>query len=442
MIYPEIPKSKRKSSYIVGGIFAIFAGTILLLLFLPKFTDKVLGFILWDWSTILPQITPDFFLSVGSYMQIGIPVVLFLCVVASFFMGISKSSMFLKISMACSTFAYLLSYSLSPANLSNTIVGALKYVAYVLLGISLVFVVLGIIFRFRKDEVYVPYHANSFHIFCSIALLIISALDIFSDLLKFDGISANSRYYYCAVIAIFLITAGIWMLCSSKRSPNEFGTGYERDSKIKAEQKQDKINQTQGANELNAQNVNAQTTPLNMNAGLNQMPQQGAQIPPQTQNELKPQNAGGPQQTEPQVNATQTVLSDGRGVQTPQQMSPQNPNLQVVGNGSVPPRPAMPPRLGPDGKPMPPFPPRPANMPPRLGPDGKPLPPFPPRPANMPPKLGPDGKPLPPFPPRPANMPPRPANMPPQNPNVAQPEQQNTTQNTPENNQNNIDKGE
>ena len=436
MIYPEIPKSKRKSSYIVGGIFAIFVGIILLLLFLPKFTDKILGIVLFDWSTILPSITPDFFLNVGNYVQIALPIVLFLCVVASFFMGLSKSSMFLKISIACSTLAYLLKYSLTPANLTNSIVNALNYFEYVLFALAFVFIILGIIFRFKGNEVYVPYHANSFHIFSSIALFVILSLDVFSKILKIDSITSNSRYYYCAVIALFLIIAGIWMLCSSKRDPSEFGTGYEREHKKQPKDAQEQ--QAQADNQLNAQNVNEQNA-QNSNEQNAEAPEQNAQE----------------QQTQ---QTTQQVFADGRPTPQPEPQPQANPNLQVVGENTPPQaqpaqaaQPAQPaqPQAQPtqpqppiQGQPQPPIPkpmssgltpPRPANLPPRLGPDGKPLPPFPPRPANMPQRIGPDGRPLPPFPPRPMNIPLQKMNaQAPKAPNPAQPQGQPPVQPQPQ----------
>ena len=441
MIYPEIPKSKRKSTYIVGGIFALFVGLIIFVLFLPGFLDKNFGFKPWDWATIIPNMTTDsgFFGGVSTYMQILLPIIFLLCAIASFFMGLSKSSGLFKGSILCMSLALVLCCSLKPAQLSSNITNLLVYVEYALVGIAFILAIVATILRFVGDEPYAPFHANSFHFFASFGLIIVGGIFIFANILNIESILNNPHYYFGAVFGLFLLIASVWMFITSPRDQSEFGLGYEREGKKKKE----KGNITgQPGQQTFVPNQNVQQPQMFMPNGqpmqnpqmanFNQNPQQqfyGQQfaqnpqygqaqnITPQTMqnpqmqqnpNMARPQQMGMQQnnppiygqnpQPEPQQNPQVQPQPQPQPQPRPMPQQPQQPNQNIQQPRPVPqqpiqPRPTMPQQARPQQNPQVQ---RPAQMPPRVGPDGRPIPP-------MPPRIGPDGRPLPPMPPRPMN---------------------------------------
>ena len=398
-----MPKSKKKMSYIVGGIFALLVGAIIFLLFLPSFLDKNFGFKPWDWTTIIPDLNSDFFGAIGFYMKLALPIVLFLCAVSSLFMGLSKSGGMFKGSIMASTLALVLKHSLEPANLTSSMKGVIDYVCIGLLIAAIVLAILASVFRFLGEEPYAPFRANSFHFFASYALILITFFDVFAGIFGINSILSNVNYYLGAMLGLFLIVASIWMFCTSNRDPSEFGVGYERDAKIKADQKGQpaQAGQEQPA-QAAPQPGQEQTQP--------QMAPPGAPVPPvQPEAPVSPQ-APQPAQPIEQAGQTEQQTVTSQEVQQPQQgqVPPQAPQgAQAAPTQTNPQQPPMQPRIGPDGRPLPPIPrppmPRPP-MPPRIGPDGRPLPPMPPR-APMPQRIGPDGKPLPQVPPIPPRMP-------------------------------------
>ena len=395
MIHPEIPKSKKKTSYITGGVFALLVGIILFLLFLPSFLDKNFGFKPWDWTTIIPNMNDTFFSNVGYWMTLLIPVILFLCAVSSFFMGLSKSSGFFKGSITATSLALVLKHSLMPANLTDGFKDVLGYIALGLIIAALVLAVLGTVFRFLGDEPYVPFKANTFHFFASYALILISAIDVLAGMLNITSIMNNPNYYFGAIFGLYLVICGVWMFCTSTRDPSEFGTGYERENILQEQNK----NNPQAQNQQQSPQVqqNGQIGPdgkpiiiANQNA---QNQQTNPQMPPKPISpDEKLAETQGENETQPQHQMAQPQNIQQNG-QMPQR--PMGPNGQPLPQG-MPPRP-----IGPDGKPLP-IPPRPIGpngqplpqrMPPRpIGPDGRPLP-IPPRP------MGPNGQPLPQRPP-------------------------------------------
>ena len=378
MLYPEMPKSKKKTSYIVGGIFALLVGLIIFLLFLPSFMDKNFGFKPWDWTTIIPNLNADFFGAVGFYLKLALPIILFLCALSSLFMGLSKSGGMFKGSIMASTLALIFKDSLEPANLTSGAENILAYVEYALIGIALILAILGIVLRFIGDEPYAPHRANSFHFFASFALIVIIAIDVFASVFNISSILSNENYYIGTVFGLFLIISAVWMFCTSTRDQSEFGLGYERDAKIKAEQKTQETAQAQQP---------PQQTPVAPVMGPNGQ-QQGPNIPPQAQTQ------------------------NGQQMPPRPPITPNAPNGQQQGSQTMPPRPPV---MGPNGQPIHPRPPMPA-----LGPDGKPLP-MPPRPP-----ITPNGQPMPQNPQASQTMPPRPPIAPNGAPNVnTQPQQTN-----------------
>ncbi len=373
MLYPEMPKSKRKSSYIVGGIFALLVGLIIFLLFLPSFLDKNFGFKPWDWNTIIPNMNNTFFGQVGFYLGIVLPVTLFLCAVASLFMGLSKSSGLFKGSVMASTLALILKHSLAPANFTSQVTNFFAYIEYALVIIALILAILATVFRFIGEEPYAPFRANSFHFYASYGLIVVTAFDVFAGLFGLDAIVANVSYYIGAVFGLFLIIAGIWMFCTSTRDPSEYGIGYERDAKINADKK---VNQTKENAQTQSpqQNTTQQQETTQQQNTTPQQPRIGPDgkplppIPPRP-----PMPNGQPQPNMQQPNA-QPFNAQQQNAQANMEKAPQTSGQAPQGTNrpaSVPPKPFV----GPNGTTLPPRPP----MPPRIGPDGKPLPPMPPR---------------------------------------------------------------
>ncbi len=235
MIYPEIPKSKFRPTYIAGGIFAFLFGIIALGLFIPGLLKYCLNMNApWDWNSI--GITGDM-LQFVSYQFINtlLPVVLILATSASFFIGRAKSSVFMKSAIMCFLVALLVRYI--PLDSLNS---SIKQIIELIIGIvGVVFVVLGFIFLFKGEGKTQPYRANSFHIFTAIYFMVVVIFDAIYRYFGFGSAFEANYYYYfpTCFYGLYGVIAGVWMLVLMKRDPLEFGGDPSRFAKEKGDKK-------------------------------------------------------------------------------------------------------------------------------------------------------------------------------------------------------------
>lgn len=235
MIYPEIPKTKFRSTYIAGGIFAFLIGIIAVGLFLPGLLKNCLGMNApWDWNSV--GINGDMLQAI-SYLYINtlFPVILIFSVGASFFIGKAKSSVFMKFAMLSFFVALLVRY-IPIVSFPDSI----KQIIEIVFGVAgLAFMVLGFVFLLKGEGKTQAYHANSFHIFTVVFFFVFVLFDIIYNKISLgSNFEANYAYYFPACLyGLFGIVGGIWMLVLMRRDPLEFGGDLSKFNKEKEDKK-------------------------------------------------------------------------------------------------------------------------------------------------------------------------------------------------------------
>lgn len=378
MLYPEIPKSKIKGTYIAGGIFLLLFGIPVLLLFMQPFFQEF-NIILWDWNLLGLGINSEFINSVLHWVAyLVLPWILVFVNIAGMFTGISKSSLFVKGASLCFFLSFVLKYGLWIINIDASTIQMLGYLAMGLAGIGALLLITGFALRFTSSERQNENKASGFLMFTSTFWLIVALVDIIGG---FVGLGANILKWILPIaLGIYGLIGGILMILTCKRKTETKLT--EKDIRINAEINGAKIKETK---------QKKQAEPFVQN------------IP---QNDIKPN-----------VEVVKPVAQAGQPAQPVAQTPSQPVQPPVQPTSHTPVQPAMPPRppIPPQGaRPPMPRPPMPQGvqgarppMPPRPPMPQGTRPPIPPQgvPPRMPPKIPPN------FPPR---MPPRPP-MPPKN---------------------------
>ena len=470
-----VQKKGVKGSYIGGGIFAVLFGLVLLFLYLPDFVWEIFTF-QWVWDTSMVGINEEFMGFITSYLcYVGFPLLLFVITFVSIFIGVSKGSVFFKISTISSLLVVILNYVIKTLlfDVYNSMASFVNYINIGLTAVAFIFFVLGIVFMaLQKTH---PYRATSFHLFSAIFWILVCAVIIlagFLDIVKLQMVVAN--HLIPIALSLYGLIGGVWLFITCKRrivivneepveiantvasndavvgtpnpqgfAPNmqeqpqnnmpNFEQPYNNFSIQQAQYLQQQANQAQA--KQNVEPEVAQTNNIfNQNqqtASTQQFQQPMAQqsVPQQSQQTVKPMqqpfnNAQQNQNAVPQN--MQGVRPQPNGVPPMQQANGAQAGPRPMPQGF---RPPYPPRPMPNNMQRPPFPPRP--MAPQNMQGARP------QPNGVPPiqqangaQAGPRPMPQgfrPPYPPRPM-----PNNMPnQQRPNTAptQPQQPNINQN-------------
>ncbi len=363
MIYPEIPKTKFRPTYIAGGIFAFLFGIIAVGLFLPGLLKICLGMNApWDWNSI--GINGDMLQRV-SYLYINtlLPVVLIFATCASFFIGRAKSSVFMKSAMLSFFVALLVRYI--PI---ESFPGNIKQIIEIVFGVAgLAFMILGFVFLLKGEGKTQAFHANSFHIFTAVFFFVFVLFDIIYNKLSLgSNFEANYAYYFPACLyGLFGIVGGIWMLVLMRRDPLEFGGDLSKfnkekeDKKLAKEQaKQAKIAEKQAMLEAkkNAKAQNEQPVSVQEQEHVQQPQEEPVQEPvsaPEPQVNTAPQPA-----PEPKVASTPQPEQAPKPTLPPLQVGPDGVKYRLITqklpNGKV-----VQLRIDEKGRPLPPLPQKP-----------------------------------------------------------------------------------
>lgn len=346
MLYPEIPKSKRKPTYIGGGIFALLIGAPCLVLFLPPFLLSF-GIVLWDWNNV--GLNWDYLVFAAQWGALILGGLLLLVNFVGLFIGVSRSSFFFKLSGLLFVASFFVKYGLwfiediSPMDIITMSVA----------GAGVLALLLGIIFRVLPSERKNPKRAPSFLMFYAVFWLLVAGVELLASSMLIVGLTESLEWFFLESLGLFGVIGGLWMIVTSRRRqekntdtvqpamqgfapmpPTAPAGYYAPQSTPQTKGVQSKLSAAQPNNQAQAsgatQNISTAATPKATSAqasGVNQ-------------------------------NITPTATPKG----TPAQAQPLNRQP-----GVVPPFPGQAPRF------VPPFPPR--GLPPRI--------------PNLPPKLPP-----------------------------------------------------
>lgn len=217
MLYPEIPKSKHKPTYIGGGIFALLLGAPCLVLFLPPFLLSF-GIVVWDWNNLgLNADYLHFAVQWGGYLVL--PALLLLVNLVGLFIGRSRSSFFFKLSGLLFVASFFVKYglwflgsigSLDIITLSIAIAGALS-------------LVLGFIFRFLPSERENPNRAPSFLMFYAVFWLLVAGIELLASNVSLGGLSTSLTWFFPEMLGLFGVVGGLWMISTARRRQENVG---------------------------------------------------------------------------------------------------------------------------------------------------------------------------------------------------------------------------
>lgn len=216
MLYPEIPKTKNKPTYIGGGIFALLIGAPCLVLFLPPF---LLSFdiVIWDWNNIgLNADYLQFAVQWGGYLII--PALLLIVNIVGLFIGRSRSSFFFKLAGLLFVVSFFVKYGL-------WFLGSLDFLNIITLvaaATGAVSLLLAFIFRFLPSERKNPNRATSFLMFYAVFWLVAVGIELLASYVLLGGLSASLSWFFPEMLGLFGVVGGLWMISTSRRRKEDF----------------------------------------------------------------------------------------------------------------------------------------------------------------------------------------------------------------------------
>lgn len=471
----NIEKQGKRPGYIVGGIFALILGALLVMLYVPALISEIAGIEpIWDLSGTFESVFGANFMEMFAvWGGVGILLLLggvyFIC----FFARPSTASTMFRFSALFGVLSLLVPNLLTAiestiADAADTTIDLLQYSTYAVLALfvlSFIFYVIGFVARIKQK--YHKNRASTVLVFAATFWMVLSAFPALNALNTL--IDGNVDFFveagefvselYLGIIAIFLVVSAIWMFITV---PHRVVVDYNPDTRKKnadgrpkmldgdagipstpfnPEPAQMKPAQAQGPSASTPQFPHNYTTPPQpsnfatnpvLNANQNNFAQNNSQRPFVAPAQQSPQPQARPfvqpqQQQSPIINQNQNnpYASFNNFAQNSPYNRPQQPQPQA-------PRPVV-------QQPIPPQAQRPAN----------PFTPQQPRPnMQQPPRPVPQQAPRPynpqqpqPQAPRPANpfaqqpQAPRPTPRPPVTPFTTgnQPPRSNTTPNNPNN---------
>lgn len=217
MLYPEIPKSKNKPTYIGGGIFALLLGAPCLVLFLPPFLLSF-GIVVWDWNNIgLNADYLQFAVQWGGYLVI--PALLLIVNLVGLFIGRSRSSFFFKLSGLLFVASFFVKYGL-------WFLGSLDFLNIITLvaaGTGAVSLILAFVFRFLPSERENPNRATSFLMFYAVFWLVVAGIELLASNVAIAGLSASLTWFFPEMLGLFGVVGGLWMISTARRRQEKVG---------------------------------------------------------------------------------------------------------------------------------------------------------------------------------------------------------------------------
>lgn len=210
--------------YIIGGILALFLSAFLTILYLPSFLSSIFGIpLLWDlYDPIASVLTSNIMDLFEAWGVVGIFAVLFLLYFICFAARPSKSATMFRLTGIFGVLGISLPFVSTAV---NNMVGLdlSDYIGYAMLGLwvlCLLFYILGLVFRAKQ-----PYHKNKASttlVFCvTFWLLMLTFLSIYYVGVAFGitalidalgGAVAIVTTNMFAILGLFMLIAGIWML--------------------------------------------------------------------------------------------------------------------------------------------------------------------------------------------------------------------------------------
>ena len=210
--------------YIIGGILALLLAAFLTILYMPAFLSSAFGIpALWDLrETIAGIITPNFMDLFDTWGVVGILGIFFLLYFVCFAARPSKSATMFRLTGIFATLGLVIP-SVAAALLIMAEIDLTAYAGYAVLALwvlSILFYILGLVFRakqkFHKNK------ATTALVFCATFWVLLLTINTVYQVGATFGIEALTsaltpvisliNLNMFAILAIFLLIAGIWML--------------------------------------------------------------------------------------------------------------------------------------------------------------------------------------------------------------------------------------
>ena len=242
----NIEKQGKRPGYIVGGIFALILGALLVMLYVPALISEIAGIEpIWDLSGTFESILGANFMEMFAvWGGVGILLLLggvyFIC----FFARPSTASTMFRFSALFGVLSLLVPNLLTAiestiADAADTTIDLLQYSTYAVLALfvlSFVFYVIGFVARIKQK--YHKNRASTVLVFAATFWMVLSAFPALNALNTL--IDGNVDFFveagefvsaqYLGIIAIFLVVSAIWMFITV---PHRVVVDYNPDTRKK-----------------------------------------------------------------------------------------------------------------------------------------------------------------------------------------------------------------
>ena len=263
----NIEKQGKRPGYIVGGIFAIILGALLVILYLPSLISAIAGIDpLWDlYSTFEGLLGTNFMGMFAVWGGVGILLLLggvyFICL----FARPSTASTMFRLSALFGVLSILvpnllMAISLTIEDAAGTAIDLMQYSTYAVLALfvlSFIFYVIGFVARFKQK--YHKNRASTVLVFAATFWMLLSAFPALNALNTL--LDANVYFFvdagtlvsanYLGFLSVFLIISAIWMFITV---PHRVVVDYNPDTKGK---------HADGRPKVLGENMGEKTAPFN-----------------------------------------------------------------------------------------------------------------------------------------------------------------------------------
>ncbi len=240
----NIEKQGKRPGYIVGGIFALIVGALLVILYLPSLISAIAGIDpIWDLYSTFEGILGANFMEMfvvwgGAGLLLLLGGVYFICL----FARPSAASTMFRLSALFGVLSLmvpnlLLAISATIEDASGTVVDLMQYSTYAVFGLfvlSFIFYVIGFVVRFKQK--YHKNRASTVLVFAATFWMLLAAFPALNALNTF--MDANVYFFvdagtlvsanYLGFISVFLVVSAIWMFITF---PHRVVVDYNPDTK-------------------------------------------------------------------------------------------------------------------------------------------------------------------------------------------------------------------